>query len=199
MKKKLIISIILNVLIIIFASIGLVQNYHIGKFQMFYYYTECSNGIAIISSVLYLIFIKKNNKFVNMMKYLSSICLIITFLVVLFVLTPLKGLDTFIDNFTKGSLLYHHLLCPVISTITLLFFDNIVIKRKYRYTVLSFTILYSIILIILNILKIVEGPYPFLKIYEQPIIKTIMWSLILIGSTYIISFVFEKILIKIKK
>ena len=48
---------------------------------------------------------------------------------------------------------------------------------------LAFTIIYAIVLITLNILDIISGPYPFLKVKEQAISMTIMWGgLILLGS-----------------
>ena len=48
---------------------------------------------------------------------------------------------------------------------------------------LAFTIIYAIVLITLNILDIISGPYPFLKVKEQSIPMTIMWGgLILLGS-----------------
>jgi len=47
-------------------------------------------------------------------------------------------------------------------------------------------------MIILNYLKIVEGPYPFLRIYSQPLIHSVIWFVVIVSITYIISLILKK-------
>ena len=94
----------------------------------------------------------------------------------------------------KNELLYHHLLCPILSIITFIFFDEIeTYNLKENIFSLSFTIIYAIVLIILNIVKIVDGPYPFLQIYNQSIIMSIVWAITILVITYIIALILRKL------
>jgi len=47
--------------------------------------------------------------------------------------------------------------------------------------------------IILNVLKIVEGPYPFLRVYEQPILHSIIWTILILAITYAIALILKKV------
>ena len=87
--KKYEISIILNVLIIILEVIGLalVSNYL--NVIDFSYYTIDSNIFLLITSVLYLIFRKKSSNTLSLLKYSSTLSVMVTFLVVVLVLLPL--------------------------------------------------------------------------------------------------------------
>jgi len=58
---------------------------------------------------------------------------------------------------------------------------------------LYFTIIYAIIMIVLNILKIVEGPYPFLLIYNQPVIHSVIWTMVILAITYAIALILKKV------
>ena len=43
---------------------------------------------------------------------------------------------------------------------------------------------YAVILMMLNILWIADGPYPYLRVYEQPVWASVLWGLAILGSTY---------------
>ena len=94
----------------------------------------------------------------------------------------------------SNELLYHHLLCPLLCIISFIFFDKVETYKIFDNVIAtSVTIFYGIILITLNILKILEGPYPFLKVYNQPIYISIFWIILILGITYIIALVLRKI------
>ena len=75
----------------------------------------------------------------------------------------------------KGSMLYHHTLCPILAILSFAFvekYDNLnAVKGLY------FTLIYAAVMIALNVLKIVEGPYPFLLIYKQPVLHSVCGQL----------------------
>ena len=48
-------------------------------------------------------------------------------------------------------------------------------------------------MIILNITRTFNGPYPFLKVYEQKIYMTIIWILIIFIVNYIIGIILIKL------
>lgn len=90
----------------------------------------------------------------------------------------------------RNELLYHHLLCPILSIITFIYFDDIKNYTKLDNLLASLvTLIYGIVLIILNILKIVDGPYPFLQVYKQPAIVSIIWAVTILSITYLIALI----------
>ena len=197
MKKK--ISLILNLLIIIFELIGFIKTYTFNNRIPIEFYTEDSNLLALFTSIIYIIYLLKDNnipKWLSEIKYISTICLTVTFVVVLFILTPIYNFN-FIGMFFENSLLYHHLLCPILSIITFIYFDKLrIFSLKDNFIGISFTIIYGILLIILNILDIIVGPYPFLMVKNQSILMSILWFIIILGLTYFISSLLRKLYTK---
>ena len=144
----------------------------------FKYYTTISNVFAGISCFLLAVyqFINyKTNKelphFIIIFKYISACMLSVTFLVVLFVLVPASG-----DVNEMIRLLFSPKLCPILCIISFVLFENeYIIKKKYILYSLIPTFLYAIIFIFLNAFNIVNGPYFFLKVNNQPIYMSIIW------------------------
>lgn len=190
MRKKL--SLIFNILIIVFEIIGfvvtLIKNGRIG----IEYYTEESNILMLITSIVFVIYILFNKKipyYLKLLKYISTICLTVTFLVVILVLAPMYNFNYGYLLF-RNELLYHHLLCPLLSIITFIYFDDIKNYTKLDNLLASLvTLIYGIVLIILNILKVVDGPYPFLQVYRQPVIVSIIWAVTILGIAYLLALI----------
>ncbi len=188
MKKK--ISIILNILIIIIELIALKISYAYDNRIMIEYYTIDSNILALLSSIIYLIYVfskSKKSNVTRILKYISTICLLITFLVVIFVLLPMFNFN-FKMLLISGAMFPHHVLCPILSFITFVWFDDLgkFNKKDYYYPVIA-TLIYAFVLIILNLLTIVDGPYPFLRVYDQSILSSIIWFTLIIYMCYLIS------------
>ena len=198
MKNKKI-SIILNTLIIILEIIGFIVTLRVNHKISYEYYTEDSNIIALITSLIFVIFIITKNKipkWLSILKYASTICLFLTFIVVLFILAPMYDFN-YRYLLLYNSMFYQHLLCPILSIITFIFFDNIgKLTIKDSFIGISLTFIYAIILIILNYFELIIGPYPFLKINEQSIIMSIFWFILIFGLTYFISFILRKLYLK---
>lgn len=193
-KRK--ISLSLNIIIIILELIGFLLTIKENGRLGIEYYTEDSNILALISSsifVIYILFNKKIPKYLKLLKYTSTICLTVTFLVVIFILAPMYNFNYGFLLF-HNELLFHHLLCPIICIISFIFFDGM---QEYKIIdnilVTSVTLLYGLILIILNIKKVVDGPYPFLKVYNQPIYISIIWAISIISFSYLIALLLRKL------
>ena len=71
-------------------------------------------------------------------------------------------------------------------------------KGDIMYKGAMFTFVYSIVVYTLNILKVIEGPYPFLKVYEQPITQTVVTILGMGVVLVILTFALYEIKKKIK-
>lgn len=199
MKKR--ISLLLNVLIIIFEVRALIMNLHENGL-LIEYYTIDSNMLALVSSMIYFVYLildERMPRWLELFKYMTTICLTITFLVVLFILAPMYSFN-YKFFLLDGAFVYQHLLCPIIAIITFLFFDTLHkfnIKDYIRGIYL--TVIYAIILITLNIVGVVKGPYPFLMIKEQSVTASILWSLFLTLFDYAIAVCLGKLYFKFNK
>ena len=176
LRKNMIFAIILNIVIIALEIVGLVLSVKRHGAKVFQFYTENSNYLTLIVS-LFFVFegfsALKNNRLLSkwtiLLRYVANCCLAITLVVVLFILIPLRP-HTLTFMLFKDSNLYQHLLCPIISIFSFLTFEN-QIKLKKRAILISLlpTFVYGICLIILNLLKVVVGPYPFFYVYLLPL------------------------------
>lgn len=181
------VSIALSFIIIILEIIALIVCYNSFGINLAYY-TIDSNIFLLISTILYLITINNVPKIVQLLKYSSTLSVFITFLVVVFVLYPMYDFN-FQFMFLDGPNLYMHVLCPVLAVISFIFFDLNEIENSLKNNLRSlyFTIIYAIILISLNILNVVSGPYPFLKVNQQSPLMSLFWIVLILGGALILS------------
>lgn len=180
-------GIVLSVIIIILEIIALIVCYNSFGINLAYY-TIDSNIFLLISTILYLITINNVPKIVQLIKYSSTLSVFITFLVVVFVLYPMYDFN-FQFMFLDGPNLYMHVLCPLLAVISFIFFDSNEIENSLKNNLRSlyFTIIYAIILISLNILNVVSGPYPFLKVNQQSPLMSLFWIVLILGGALILS------------
>ena len=142
------VGIALNVLLVVLEIIALIQ-YWIGNGSLnFIYYTIDSNIFVLISSLLYLITRKNVPKAVQLAKYSSTLSILITFLIVVFALYPMSNFD-FEFLFLRDSAFLLHVACPVMATVSFLFFEKNSLDNTFKNNLRSmyFTIIYAIVLI----------------------------------------------------
>ena len=178
-KNKL--PLFFNILIIIFEIIGCSMCAKHGL-SVLQYYTVLSNIFALITSSLYVAFYLKTKNNIplalSFLRYASTVCLTLTFAVVLFFFVPLAGFNVMVE----GVQIFHHLLCPVLSFISFVFFViRNPLSKKHIFLSLLPTFTYAAVIIVLNILKVVEGPYPFLMVYQQSVILSVLYFIIISG------------------
>ena len=187
------INILINLLIIILEIMGFVLVFKEMGITSLEYYTEDSNLLLLLSSIILLIQISKNNEIPSWFKsfrYIAIVSTTLTLIIVLTVLSWTTELGLYHLLFHE-SMLYHHTLCPVLAILSFVFverYDNL-----HTIHGLYFTAVYGIIMIILNALKIVEGPYPFLLVHNQPIIHSIIWTALIFAITYAIALILKKV------
>ena len=179
-KKKL--ALIINIIIILVEIFAFGRSLFTDHNIAVEYYTNDSNIIALISSLLFVIFYKKEREVVKDIRFVATSCLTVTFLVVIFILCPMYNFNYKLLMFTDNFLVFHTIV-PILSIISYIALED---RSSKNYLCLVFTILYSFIIIPLNIFNIVDGPYPFLKINTQGILTTILWGSIIIVGNYLI-------------
>lgn len=197
-KRK--ISIILNIILVILELIGIFIVFKLSGLSSIVYYTLDSNILSLISSIIYLSFIinnKKVPKIVSLLKYISVVCLTITFLVVVLILAPMYEFNYY-WLLIKDASFFVHLSCPITALVSFLFFEKHDLKDKFdKYRGFYFTILYALIIVPLNILSIVEGPYPFLYVKKNSLFVSIIWAFVILGFSFLISYIVLKLKNKI--
>ena len=155
-------------------------------FSSLVYYTLDSNVFLAVAALIYC-----GNLFpvlfgwkkaipgtVRKLKYIATAAISITFFVVLFVLpfyydSYFAGLRTLLFS---GSNLYLHLLSPLCAIASFLCFDP-VSERSKALPFLSILpmLAYALVTTLLNLLRVIYGPYPFLRVYEQPVWVSVLW------------------------
>lgn len=190
-NKLIIIELIINILIIILEIIGFTQGIKDMGLSTLKYYTQDSNLLLLISSCIITYYLIKRKdtipQFWKWFRFTSIVSITLTLIVVITILSwmmpgGLKGM------LLEGMFLYHHTLCPILGLFSFIFLEKYDIRNnKQIIRTIYFTFIYALTLIILNILKIVDGPYPFLKVYNQPLIISIVWFILIIGGTFFIA------------
>lgn len=192
-KYKL--SIISNILIIIFEVIGFIYAIIDMHKALFLYYTQDSNLFLLIATCFYLYFLIKTQRnkmkippWITSLKYGAVVSVSVTFIIVITVLAPASE-NGYYFMLLDRSMLFHHTICPILAILSFIFLERHDLKHhKQVIRSLLFTLIYAIIILYLNIAKIIVGPYPFLHVYQQPIWLSILWVFIIFFGTYVIAY-----------
>lgn len=186
------ILLIVNLALVVLEIIGFILVINELGINSFEYYTEDSNLLLLLSSAIFLAYAIMNKELPSWFKTLRYVAIVSTTLTLIIVLTVLSWTTYWGINYLlfNGSMLYHHTLCPLIAL------ASFIMIEKYdglnSLSGLIFTVVYAIILIPLNILEIVIGPYPFLMVNTQPLLETIFWTVTIFLITYAIALVLKK-------
>jgi hypothetical protein len=168
--KKINISFILNIIIFLLLISGLVLETFEYVFKgydlsflifRFKYFTELSNVFAGVTSLVYAYYLYKSTKKVEipsllkLLKLMSTGGVIVTFLTVVFYLIPVMGNEWY--KLLVGSQFLFHLVIPVLSFITYLFFEDNVVKSKYILFNLIPIVLYGLFYLLVATSHVVDG------------------------------------------
>ena len=177
-NKSYLIGFILNLLCALLASVGLIiQLVETPTGAIFQYYTILSNTFCVIISTLISIFYGINTfikpvkipKVIQVMRYVDVTMLLVTFLTVVFFLSWSIEEYTFLELLSKGSMLYHHTLVPLIAIVSFIFYEKNDLKKLIYTFIPSFvSIVYAVPFMILDGFHVMRAPYPFLGVGGHP-------------------------------
>lgn len=201
-QKKVKIAFWMNLAIFVLECIGGYLYFIRSGWDFVQFYTEDSNTLALITCLFLAVYEYQMWKgqrsvlpgWIQELKYIATVCLTLTFLVVVFILIPLQGgIGSAYFFLINGSMLYHHLICPILAFVSFLWFDPME-KRSRREIGMALlpTLVYALVLVILNLAKLVDGPYPFLKVYQQPVYMSCIWVAVILGAAYAIAAILSK-------
>lgn len=184
---------LLNVLIIVFEIIGIIIAYKSMGWSLFTYYTELSNMLLLLASLLYVYYSATDKRLSELktVKYMATVSVSLTFVVVVLILSWFVE-GGLLHILLSGSSLYHHTICPILGIISFTYFEDYDLTNNDVYKSIIPTFVYSIVFVLLNILRIVEGPYPFLMVYEQSVAASVTWFVLILLITAVISLLLRK-------
>lgn len=202
-RKNLIISLVMNLVIAVFVLVGVIISYGKHGIGCLQFYTVDSNLILAISCIAMAInevvcLSRKNAKIaqaITTFKYISVCLVAVTFLVVAFLLAPGTGsFAGYVQIMFYDSKLFHHFLCPILGFVSFIFFetDNDVSLSDAFFALIP-TIVYAIVAVVLNVVYVIDGPYPFLQVTEQPVYISAIWGVAIIGSAYLFAWAIYKL------
>ena len=151
---------------------------HRGKTLVFY--TQISNIVTAVSALLLLVF--GQPQWVTVLRYLSACMLVMTFLVTICILIPMGG-----DSHAllwSGNGLYHHVLCPILSTLSYILLEQ---HSGAVWLPVAVTLVYGLVLLYLNGIRRVDGPYPFFRVHQQSAAASVLWVAVLLAAITAIS------------
>lgn len=171
--------------------------------DFFLYYTQLSNVVAVISSAIYILFSEskseKTRVFVCGARYLGACGLTMTFAVVMFIFLPVGGEDAFRRLMSTVNGVLHHAVCPVLSVVSYLYFEDGVKSRKAVLIPFTATGIYAFTMYALNFLRLAEAPYPFFEVYEHEPVELVIWFFALMALVTGIAFAVRAVNLAVTK
>jgi len=195
-KGRHIAALIANIALVVMEIPGMIGSIESHGASMFRFYTQDSNLFALVACAIFVYFAVRNLRrgvyavpmWVKTVKYMVTCCLMVTFLVVVCVLAPMYGPGSLEVMLFSDHSLYVHFLCPLVALISFVFFEGgAPLEKKHVLYALIPTLVYGVVMLALNILRVVHGPYPFLYVYEQPVYMTALWYVAIFLGAYLIA------------
>lgn len=186
--------IVINIVIIILELIAFVHDCFAFGVSLFEWYTVDSNVLQLVVSIMVLFYVLNGKDipgFVTVLHFISAVGLTVTFLIAAFVLAPEGGVEYyFLENVAP----INHFIGPLLSVISILFFEKV---EKLPMKIIAWpagvTLVYGVICLALNAVNVLDGPYFFLKIHEQPMGTIILWFGIIAVLCVALAFLFYKV------
>ncbi len=193
-KTSLRAALALNLVMVALEIVGAVMSWQMLGVWMFQFYTQDSNLLALAACALLTAFQLRALRtgaaiplWAQRLKYAAVCCLSVTFLVVVLVLAPMSG-GAYGLMLLEDTMLYHHLLCPIVAFLGFMLFERKpALRRVDALLPAILTLLYAAVLIALNMARVVNGPYPFLRVYAQSVPASILWALVMLGGAETLS------------
>ncbi len=192
MNKKALI--VVNIVIVILELIAFFHDCYAFGISLFEWYTVDSNVLQMIISALLVFFCIKDRPLppvLTILHFISAVGLTVTFLIAAFVLAPEGGIAYyFIENVAP----INHFIGPLLSVISLLFLEAVPkLPVKIIFWPAAVSLGYGVICLILNWARILDGPYFFLKVHEQPAGTIVMWFAIIAVLCIGLAFLYYRI------
>lgn len=159
--------------------------------KMFRYYTQDSNLLALIVCIVCaakgikdLICGQKSSVYLRRLRYICASCMSLTLVMAGTLLVSVEPGRTFYSFMLEGKYLYLHTICPLVAILQLFLEKGERYGEKHALLVLIPTVVYGAFSLTLNALGVYSGPYPFLRILEQPGYATAVGCIAVLAVNY---------------
>ena len=129
----------------------------------------------------------------QIIRYISTCCLMVTMIVAACILVPMDKSNTFRSFMLEGGLLYLHTLCPIVMLAGCLIHGGAPLTVQHALIAIIPTVIYGVVTLIMNAKRIYSGPYFFFRIHQQPWYMTVMWMCVIVGGNFVVSWLLGKL------
>lgn len=164
----------LCVVVLLMEARGLSLSVSARRWRILVFYTQLSNLVTTVSALL--LEVLGQPPWVTTLRYLSTCMLVMTFFVTTCVLIPMGGDPK--KLLWSGNGLYLHILCPILSTFSYIFAER---HSGMIWLPVIVTLIYGLVMLYLNGIRKVEGPYPFFRVHNQTVTATVLWMVVLMA------------------
>lgn len=183
-----------NLILVALEIIAFIHDVYAFKLGLFEWYTVDSNVLQLIISgfvVYYCVKEKPLPGLLTVAHFVSAVGLTVTFLIAAFVLAPEGGIAYYFFNDVAP---INHFIGPLLSVISLLFLEKAE-KLPLRIIIwpAAASLMYGVIALVMNALRIMDGPYFFLKVYEQSAGLIATWFAIIAALCLGLAFLYYKV------
>lgn len=183
-----------NLILVVLEIIAFINDVYAFKLGLFEWYTVDSNVLQLIISgfvVYYCVKEKPLPGLLTVAHFISAVGLTVTFLIAAFVLAPEGGIAYYFFNDVAP---INHFIGPLLSVISLLFLEKAE-KLSLRIIIwpAAASLMYGVIALVMNALRIMDGPYFFLKVYEQSAGLIATWFAIIAALCLGLAFLYYKV------
>lgn len=183
-------SLLLNATLVYFETIAAPISWEGVGMQMFTFYTEDSNlfatavcALVALCQVVCLFTDKPLPFWVKRLKFVATTCLTMTFLTVVFILAPYYGEGGYYVMLLTSSMLYHHFLNPLLAIASFVLFEREPRLSGWNVPLtLVPTVGYGAVVLWANLTYRMDGPYPFMRVYDQTVQESVFWFCVVLGS-----------------
>ncbi len=201
-KTRLALGLGVNSALVVMESVAclmLMFNYGNGfNFSYFIHFTHYSNLFLLISSLMKTVGIircllgieDKVSHPVRVFRLMSVSSAVLVPLVVIFIFIPMNNFEGIGETLLSKTNLLEYVICPLLAAVSFVVLGN---YKDFGFTETFIatlpTILYAIVMTILNALGVVRGPYVFFLVHEQPLWLSAAWFVIIVGISYVVSYI----------
>lgn len=179
---------VIHALLVVLEIIALIHDIWVFGPGMFQYYTINSNVLQLVVSVCILACLlrgKRTSCCLKVLHLVCAVCLTVTFLIAALVLAPQEG---FAYYFLSDVAPINHFLGPVLSVISFILTQNEEpLPKPAVFAPAAASLLYGVIALVLNAVRMLDGPYFFLRVHEEAASTIVMWFLIIAFLCLILS------------
>lgn len=202
-ESKKIVSLVVNIAVVVMEVVAAFLSWNRQGSIMFIYFTELSNifaGFACLVTAVYIIREMAKGytipSWVWKLRYVAAGALALTFFTVIFILAPIAGADpdygfakSYMTYLFFDSMIVTHTLGPLTVMYSFLFLDDYA-SEKIKESVIAIipTVLYALVSVTMNLLRIWVGPYPFLKVYQNGAVASVIWVIVMFSFSYLLCF-----------